>query len=102
MTQTLASPTIDPLDRHQRRREQSIPTISVLGGPVGLGVRRWRAWAARRGQAVVVPSDADPGGVFAAWVRSLAATGDLVADAVAWAASLTEEGPTELRRARRP
>jgi len=88
----------DPLDRHQRRREQSIPTVSVLCGPVGLGVRRWRAWAAGRGAAAVVLSTTDLDAVVAAWVRSQAASRDLIADAVAWLAALTADDPAKVGR----
>jgi hypothetical protein len=88
----------DPLDRHQRRREQSIPTVSVLSGPVGLAVRRWRAWAAQRGATVVTPSGTGLGEVISAWVRALTSTRDLFADAVAWLARLTGQDPDEVRR----
>jgi hypothetical protein len=88
-------PPLDLLDRHQRRREQSIPTVSVLCGPVGLGVRRWRACAAQRGVAVVALSDLAE--VVSAWVRCLASTRNLTADAVAWLAQITGKDPDELR-----
>jgi hypothetical protein len=98
MTQALASVGIDPLDRHQRRRDQSIPTISVLSGPVGLGVRRWRAWAARHGLAVVFLTETSPRAAVIAWVRSLAATHHLIADAAAWLVPFTMDGSAEVQR----
>lgn len=98
MTLTFSSqPTPDLLDRHQRRRDQSIPTISLLCGPVGLGVRRWQNWTARRNAPVVALSTTDFGEVVYAWVRSLAATRDLIADAIAWLAQITEQEPDDLR-----
>jgi hypothetical protein len=100
MTRTIDSHAFsDLLDRHQRRREQAIPTVSVLSGPVGLGVRRWRAWAARRGFAVVALSVTDVREIVSAWLRSLAAARDLAADAVAWLARVTGQDPDEVRRA---
>ena len=89
---------IDPLDLRQRRREQSIPTISVLSGPIGLGLQTWRAWAARHGLAVVVLSDTDAGNALARWIWALATTRDLIADAADWLAPFTGYGPAELRR----
>ena len=94
----LSTPAAEPLDRHQRRREQSIPTISVLCGPVGLGVSRWRAWTAGRGAPAVVLSTTDLDAVVAAWVRSLASGRDLVADAIAWLAAFTADGPERIGR----
>jgi putative MATE family efflux protein len=88
----------DPLDRHQRRREQSIPTVSVLCGPVGLASRRWRAWAAQRGATVVAPSGNGLADVVPAWVRALAFTRDLRADAVAWLARVAGQNPEEVQR----
>jgi hypothetical protein len=90
--------SLDPLDRHQRRRENGIPTVSVLSGPVVLGARRWRAWAAARGVAVATLSRADLGEVVCAWTRSLASTHDLAADAFTWLARVTGQNPDQLRQ----
>jgi hypothetical protein len=91
-------PPPTPLDRHQCRREQSIPTVSVFCGPVELGGRIWRAWAARQGVAVVALSVTALEEVVCAWVRSLASTRDLIAEAITWLARITGRDPDELRR----
>jgi len=88
----------DLLDRHQHRREQAIPTVSTLSGPVGLGVARWRAWAERRSVPVVSLSHPDLTETTAAWTTAAAASRDLRADAVAWAARLIEAEPAALGR----
>ena len=99
MTLTLSSqPMPDLLDRHQHRREQSIPTVSLLCGQVGLGMRRWQGWAARRDVPVVTLSTTDFVETVSAWVRSLTATRDLIADAIGWLAHVTGQEPEDLRR----
>jgi hypothetical protein len=87
----------DLLDRHQRRREQGIPTISVLCGPTGLGVRRWRAWASGRGLPIVTPRRADLPETCSAWVQTLASTRDLSSDGLDWLAARTGGDPAHLR-----
>lgn len=65
------------LDRQQVRRAQAIPTLTVLAGPVGVGIHLWRTWNARRSVPVVVAGpDAD--GAAVAWAESAAAQHDLV------------------------
>jgi Protein of unknown function (DUF559) len=91
-------PPPDLLDRHQRRREQSIPTVSVLCGPIGLGAYRWRAWAAAQGRAVVTLSTTNFDTILPAWLRSLATTRDIVADAATWLGRVTGQDSDELRR----
>ena len=88
----------DLLDRHQFRREQSIPTVSVLCGPVGLGVGRWRAWAARRSVGVVALKTSRTEEAVLPWARALAASRDLVGDAVAWLAGITGRNLVALGR----
>lgn len=39
------------LDQHQHRREQGIPTLSVLIGSSAHGTALWRAWALARGRS---------------------------------------------------
>jgi hypothetical protein len=56
---------MDVLDLHQRRRERGIPTLTVLTGPLGLGVARWRRWAAERG---VVTAGPEP--LVGAWLQA--------------------------------
>ena len=73
-TPSEVSPGPDLLDRHQLRRRQSIPTISVLAGPVGIGIRHWRNWAARETRPVVIPQGVALEMVGTAWVAGLAAS----------------------------
>jgi hypothetical protein len=93
-------PASDPLDRHQCRRDQTIPTLSVLCGAVGLGMGRWRAWVTRRGLPVVTTSTIDPPALINAWIQSLCSTRDLLADATAWLSQTLGQNADELRRHR--
>jgi very-short-patch-repair endonuclease len=77
------------LDRHALRRMDSIPTISVLTGPVGLGIRAWHQWAAGRQLMVVQPFDPQPREVAIRWAAALAERRDLVQDALGWLATQT-------------
>jgi hypothetical protein len=90
-------PGPEPLDRHQLRRSQSIPTITLLAGPTGLCVRRWRAWAAHGGRTVAMPEEPDPCAAVSAWIAVLAASRDLVGDAITWLAAITPWEADELR-----
>lgn len=47
------------LERQQRRRTEGRPTVSVLAGPVGLGMSLWRRWL--RGHRRGVATGGDPG-----------------------------------------
>jgi hypothetical protein len=90
MSDGLANPNPDTrslLVRHQRRREQGWPTLSVLIGPPELAQAAWRDWAANAGRRVLV-CDADTEVDFAGQVlREIASTTDLIDAALAWAAS---------------
>ena len=58
------------LDRHAIRRTTSVPTLSLLVGPIGAGVGTWHRWAASGGRSVVVANgDRFP---CAEWVHSVA------------------------------
>ncbi len=81
------------LDRQQTRRTQGVPTLSVLAGPVRLGVRAWRAWAASRNTPAARTSGSDPAGTAREWVGQVAAE-ELAATAVQWLAAATRR-PTE-------
>jgi hypothetical protein len=86
----------DILDRHQHRRDEGIPTVSALCGPVGLCVARWRAWTTRRAVPVISLSCPDLSEAVAAWTAGAAASHDLRADAIAWVARLIGAEPREL------
>ena len=70
------------LDRHQIRRDGGLPTVSVLAGPVGLGVREGRRWAEGRGRSVVEVADPRLDAMADAWAYRLAAGRDLRLDVV--------------------
>lgn len=72
----------DALDRHERRRAAGVPTVSVLAGPVGLGVRAARRWAGARGRAVAAVDEPREDRAAGAWVARLAAGRDLRCDAL--------------------
>ncbi len=51
---------IGALSRHQRRREDGIPTLSVLVGPPELAVAAWRAWLRSAGRRPLVIRSSGP------------------------------------------
>ncbi len=82
------------LDRHAIRRTRGVPTVSVLVGPIGIGGRTWRQWAAGTGRSVVVAErNLFP---FAEWVRGVAEQTDLPAEAVRFLARRSDRDPDEL------
>src|SRR5947209_17585299 len=85
------------LARHAQRRIRSVPTLSVLSGPPGLGVRAWRQWAASQQRSVVQLSCVDAETVVARWTTSLARQRDLMADALAFLTDRTGRPLAELR-----
>lgn len=84
------------LDRHQRRRDAGLPTLSVLSGPVGLAAGTGRRWAEDRGRAVVVVGDPTFDGLTAAWADALADGRDLAWDASDWLAARLDRPAAEL------
>jgi Protein of unknown function (DUF559) len=87
------------LDRHALRRLQTVPTLSVLSGPVGLGIHCYRHWCAARGLEVVRVDCADHDGLVAGWVAGLARQRDLNADAVSFLAATAGRDAEDLRAA---
>ncbi len=77
------------LDWLQTRRGQGVPTVAVLAGPTGLGLRAWRGWATTRGRPVGTASDTGLTALADAWVRC---AGDPAEQARAWLAATA--GPT--------
>jgi hypothetical protein len=73
------------LDRHQQRRQQGVPTLSVIPGDVDAApiVRRW---AAAKGRTIAVASQAEALDAIARWFDALAETHDLTAAAYMWLA----------------
>lgn len=81
------------LDRHQIRREQGIPTVTVLVGPPGLGVQAWRNWAGRRGLSVAHVLWGDRSDLTIAWVSRAFEENNPVTMAIRWVASQTHSDP---------
>lgn len=75
------------LDRHQQRRQQGLPTLSLLVGPRAVAVEHWQNWASRTGRSIVVSEAADEQTLAVDWLNGLAASGNLVDDALAWLAA---------------
>jgi hypothetical protein len=81
--------TVDSvLDRHDKRRQCGVPTVSVLVGPVALGMPLVRQWAETLVRPIVFvrPEQPDPDSVIIPWVDELAEKCDLVDVAVGWLA----------------
>jgi very-short-patch-repair endonuclease len=72
------------LDRHERRRGDGRPTVSVLVGPVGLAIEAVRGWAEGRGRGLVQGDVAGLAAAVASWADRIARGRDLRRDAVAW------------------
>jgi hypothetical protein len=87
------------LTQHQRRREQGTPTISVLIGPLGVGLRAWRDWARQSGRLAVhaaVPDPSDPSGALVEWLAASLGRDDRVDLVAAWLAGLLHRPATAL------
>src|SRR5207248_768966 len=85
------------LERHAQRRARRVPTLSVLSGPVGLGVRAWREWAASEQRPVVQLSCTDPETMAGRWTAAVARQRDLTANALALLAARAGRTPDDLR-----
>jgi very-short-patch-repair endonuclease len=81
------SPTHVLLDRHQVRRIQSIPTISLLCGPVGLAIQTWHQWNRKRSVPVVILHQEAEHLLVSAWSTALSKSVDLTQAAIGWLAS---------------
>src|SRR5690242_9395503 len=96
---TAADVVVQALDRHDQRRRAGVPAVSVLAGPVGLGIRAWQRWAARRRRPNVMVEGADPATVVTAWAGGLARARDLGRNAVAFLAARVRRPVDELAAA---
>lgn len=84
------------LERHQRRREQGIPTLTVLAGPPGTAASLWRRWLEslhRPGCMVSASGEVD---VVRAWLDTLARSRSLEADAADFLGAAAGLAPGEL------
>lgn len=96
---TPPAPPAPLLDWQHARRRQGVPTVSVLAGPVGLGVKAWRAWAAGRGAAVAATPARDPAELVGPWVAAAFAELDPADAAIQWLAAVTAEPPAAVSAA---
>lgn len=69
------------LDRHQRRREQGIPKLTVLAGPPGSAMSLWRRWLDSRHQPLRVSLGTRESEVVLDWMETLHRSRNLQADA---------------------
>lgn len=84
------------LERHQRRREQGIPTLTVLAGPPRTAASLWHRWLAslhRPASNVSVSTEAE---AVRSWVESLARIRNLEADAAEFLGRAAGLAPGEL------
>lgn len=84
------------LERHQRRREQGIPTLTVLAGPPGTAASLWRQWLGslhRSGCTVLASNEAD---AVRSWMETLARLRALDADAADFLGAAGGLAPGEL------
>src|SRR5438132_9052860 len=81
------------LDRHTSRRITSVPTVSLLVGPIGAGGSTWRRWATETGRSVIVANQH----FFpnAEWVHTVAEQIDLPAVAFQRLAQRADRDPNE-------
>lgn len=95
---------MEQLHRHQRRRAQGIPTLSVLGAPAAGDpeapdpIALWSQWAGALGRPTVLAVHPGPEEITHRWVEHLAASRSLAGDIEAKLAALTKVPPLELRR----
>jgi very-short-patch-repair endonuclease len=85
------------LERHQRRREQGIPRLTVLAGPPGSAMSLWRRWLDSRGQGVCVSLAASEAEVVRDWMETLARSRSLEADAADFLGAAAGLAPAEPR-----
>ena len=84
------------LERHQRRRKQGIPTLSVLTGPPGGTMSLWRNWLDSRHQALCVSRDVSEAKVIREWTAVLTRSRNLEADAADFLGTAAGLPPGEL------
>jgi hypothetical protein len=84
------------LERHQRRREQGIPTLTVLAGPPRTAASLWHRWLAPLHRPISnVPASTESDAVRA-WVDALARVRELEADAADFLGRAAGLAPGEL------
>lgn len=83
------------LDRQQLRRQQGIPTMTVLAGPLGAGVHAWKSWNRGRAAPVVV-SGPDVSEAINSWMAAVVANGELFSGAARWLERMTGSAADEV------
>ncbi len=68
------------LDWHQSRREQAIPTVSVLVGEKMIAMTGWQQWCADRAHMAVLNTTTDLSKIIANWLTQYATQGRLIDD----------------------
>ena len=71
---------------HEQRRRNSLPTVSVLVGPLGLSMPCLRDWALKRDRPLAryEPDHPEVEAVVRAWIEGLLADRDLFDEATLW------------------
>lgn len=81
------------LDRQQFRRNQGIPTLTVLAGPVGPGIHLWKKWNGNR--PVALPPRNSSLSPIAIWTATAITSGGLRAGAIRWLAKACNLSPSD-------
>jgi hypothetical protein len=88
--------TLHELERHQRRREQGIPTLTVLAGPPRLAASLWRRWLDSLHRPACTIHASSELEVARAWMVSLAQLGNLETHAADFLGTAAGLAPGEL------
>ncbi|WP_395812707.1 DUF559 domain-containing protein [Archangium minus] len=88
---------LQELERHQRRREQGIPKLTVFAGPPGSAMSLWRRWLDSRHQPLCVSPGTHEVTVVRDWVETLARVRNLQADAADYLGAAAGLAPGESR-----
>nr|QKW93797.1 restriction endonuclease [Vitiosangium cumulatum] len=88
--------SLHELERHQHRREQGIPTLTVLAGPPGSAASLWRRWLEPLHRPTCMVPASSETEVVRAWVETLARGRDLAADAADFLGAAAGLAPGEL------
>ncbi|HSP81899.1 MAG TPA: DUF559 domain-containing protein [Myxococcaceae bacterium] len=87
---------LQELERHQHRREQGIPTLTVLVGPPGAAASLWRRWLDSHHRPLCTVRTAGETGLLREWAEALARVRNLEADAADFLGAATGLAPGEL------
>ena len=85
------------LDRHAQRREQCVPTVSVLLGPPARSVAYWRHWARKASRPPLFSSNPDSASLFDDWFEFTCAQRDTTEDVARFLAARIDRSSHDLR-----